>query len=117
MQAYGPVADWLGWSDQRGVAVIRAVDDSTVVPIENETECYVTSGRSFDAGNLVVFATEPLFTLVSPAELYRFFDPTWERSGLETLSSMQERFWTQINRLQPETYLSTGGNDVAVSRN
>ncbi|MBC7857038.1 MAG: hypothetical protein IAF94_26710 [Pirellulaceae bacterium] len=45
------------------------------------------------------------------------FDPTWERSGLDWLYPIQERFWAQVNKLSPLSYIAIGDNEVVVTRN
>jgi hypothetical protein len=63
-----------------------------------------------------VFVNWGGFTLVSPKEIYSTFDPTWDKHGLDFLAPLQERFWAQIARDGPESYIASGDNDVVVSQ-
>lgn len=56
------------------------------------------------------------FTLESPAETYKTYDPTWDRHRLDWLVPIQERFWKQIAKVNPVSYVAMGDKDVVVSR-
>jgi hypothetical protein len=62
------------------------------------------------------------FTLAPPEYTYKDLDPNWEsnpkwRGILHWLLPLQERFWPQLKRLNPETYLGHGYYDLIVSKN
>ena len=56
------------------------------------------------------------FTLVPIEEIYKTFDPTWERGGLNYLVPIQDRFWSQMERVDPVSYIAMGDHDVVVSK-
>jgi len=53
---------------------------------------------------------------VPAEELYKRDDPTWSRHGLDGLGSIQERFWEQLERVNPVSYIAVGDYDVVVTQ-
>jgi len=106
-----------GWTTQRAVAVSPPVDESLAIPHDQYDEWYLLENPSFAENDLEVFVNYGAFTLAPPTELCKAFDPTWEKSAWEWLAPVQERFWLQLERLNPGTYVAVGDNDVIVSRN
>jgi hypothetical protein len=49
-------------------------------------------------------------------EIYKTYDPTWDRHGLDYLVPIQERFWAQVERVNPVSYIAMGDQDIVVSR-
>jgi hypothetical protein len=107
----------LGWTTQGNVAISPPVTAGLAVPHDQYDEWYLLDHPAFDAGDFEVFVNYGGFTLVAPAETYQTFDRTWEKAGLDWLSPIQERFWRQLARLKPETYVAVGDKDIVVSRN
>ena len=105
-----------GWSAQRGVAISPPIEDSLAIPHDQYDEWYVLDDPTPLECDIEVFVNYGAFTLLPPAETYKTYDPTWEKSGLEWLALAQDRFWDQLQQIQPRTFVASGDNDVVVSR-
>jgi hypothetical protein len=105
-----------GWSAQRGVAISPRIEGSLAIPHDQYDEWYVLDDPKPLERDIEVFVNYGAFTLVPPAETYKTYHPTWEKSGLEWLALAQDRFWEQLQQIQPMTFVASGDNDVVVSR-
>lgn len=105
-----------GWSTNRSVAISPPIVESVVIPHDQYDEWYVLENAPYFESDIEVFVNYVPFTLVPPTETHKTFDPTWEKCGLESLALAQERFWNQLQRLHPRTFVASGDNDVVVSR-
>src|SRR5258708_2530582 len=114
-----PMADEVarGWTSQGIVAISPPLIDGLPIPNDQYDEWYLVDNATFDKCEIEVFVNCGRFTLVAPADIYKTFDPTWEKRGLDYLAPIQERFWLQMQQLKPETYVAMGDNEVIVSRN
>lgn len=65
-------------------------------------ECFVNYGR---------------WTLRTPAEIEKGFDPSWEGGAWDWLLPLQERFWGLVLDFQPLAYVANGDALVVASRN
>ena len=106
-----------GWSAHCGVAVSPPIEDSLAIPHDQYDEWYVVDDPRPLERDIEVFVNYGAFTLVPPADTYKTYDATWEKSGLEWLAQAQGRFWDQLQRIQPMTFVASGDNDVVASRN
>lgn len=106
-----------GWTTQRLVAISPPIYELLDMPYDNHDEWYVMSQPNFADVPLETFVQHGAFTLQSPEEIYSTYDATWEKGGFDWLTPVQERFWAQLHRIQPESYLSLGDNEVIVTRN
>ncbi len=106
-----------GWTMQGNVMVSPPLNSTLSIPRDQYDEWYILARPAFAGAEIEVFVNCGGFTLVAPEETYKTFDPTWMRQGLDWLTPIQERFWSQLERLNPETYVAVGDNDVVVSRN
>jgi acetyl esterase/lipase len=106
-----------GWTTQGDVAISPPVSEGLAVPHDQYDEWYLLDRPTIDTGDIEVFVNYGGFTLVPPAETYQTFDPTGEKARLDWLAPIQERFWRQLDRLKPETFVAMGDNDIVVSRN
>jgi hypothetical protein len=105
-----------GWSAQRGVAISPPIEDSLVIPRDQYDEWYLVENPTLLESDIEVFVNYGAFSLVPPTETYKTCDPACEKSGLEWLTLAQQRFWAQLQRIQPRTFVASGGNDIVVSR-
>jgi hypothetical protein len=105
-----------GWTIQNAVMVSPPICDGVAIPRDQYDEWYIVSQPLVATFQLEVFVNFGSFTLVPFAELYKTFDSTWEKPD-DWLGPIQERFWSQIEQIRPETYVAMGDNDVVVSRN
>jgi hypothetical protein len=106
-----------GWSTQGDVAISPPIINGMWIPHEQYDEWYLFDSPNLEHEKIEVFVGFGRFTLAAPAEVYDTFDPTWERSGLDWIVPIQERFWLQLERLKPESYVAIGWHDILASRN
>lgn len=106
----------LGWTCANDIMYSPKLESSLAIPYEQYDEWYIDDGLKLPSG-LEIFVNFGGFTLVTPEESYKDFDPTWEKGSLDFLIPIQERFWAQIEAISPTTYLGIGDNDVIVSKN
>src|SRR5262249_3240200 len=106
-----------GWTTQGAVAISPPLIEGLPIPQEGYDEWYLLSNPRFDDNEIEVFVNYGRLTLLPPADIYRTFDPTWEKAGFDWLAPIQERLWSQLQQLKPVTYVAMGDNDVVVSLN
>ena len=106
-----------GWTTQGQVTISPPLIEGMSIPHDQYDEWYLLDTPRFEKPDIEVFVNYGGLTLVAPAETCKTFDPTWERMGLDWLAGVQERFWLQLERLQPASYVAVGDNDIVVSRN
>jgi len=92
-----------------------AIQDGIHIPCVGDDEWYLFDEEPPSDWQPEVFVIYGGFTFQPIDEIYRTFDPTWEKRGLEYLVPIQERFWSQIERVKPVSYIGMGDNDVVVS--
>jgi len=107
----------LGWRMQNDVMVSPPLCEGLLVPHEQYDEWYISNSEIIFHAEFEIFVNYGGFHLASPKDLTKDDDPTWERGRMDFLCPLQERFWTQLNELDPETYISIGDNDIVVSKN
>jgi hypothetical protein len=107
-----PVEVELGWTVQGRVMVSPPLTEDLFIPHDNHDEWYLVERACFDQHAMEIFVNSCGFTLASPSELEAPADREW----LDFLQALQQRFWEQIQRLQPMTYVAMGENDIVVSR-
>ena len=107
----------LGWTMHGDVMVSPALRDGLEIPSDQYDEWYVLESPVVLPPDLERFVSYGGFNLVDPQVLIESFDPTWDRHGLDYLAPIQERFWAQLTRISPATYVAMGDQDVLVSRN
>ena len=106
----------IGWSTLGSVMVSPPLTESLELPHDEYDEWYILDSPSFASGEFEVFVNYGGFTLVSPDEIYKTYDSTWEKTGLDYLTPIQERFWSQLEQLNPKTFVAMGDLDVVVTR-
>lgn len=87
-----------GWRKHNELALSPPIADVSLIPKDQYDEWYV-------------FASPPTF------ENYEVFVNYGGFSLHDFLVEHQERFWRQIERLAPESYLAEGDNLICVTRN
>ena len=97
-----------GWTSRDGIAYSPRIADPRDIPHDGFDEWYVFRGPA-SLENPEVFVNYGGFGLQAPVR------PGDQRH--DWLAACQERFWTQLTRLQPETYLAEGDNLICVTRN
>jgi hypothetical protein len=112
-----PVADEMaaGWRAQGKAMVSPPLERGVVVPQADRDEWYIVAEPQFDQLQIETFVNYFGFTLVPPNELYKDMDPTWDRTKWDFLIPLQEKFWSQLKAIRPQTFVSMGDEDVLVS--
>jgi hypothetical protein len=94
----------MGWAGRGAVAVSPPLGEAVEIPHDQYDEWYVLSDPAAVNG-AEVFVNYGGFSLAAPAA-----SPDW-------LAPIRERFWAQLGRVRPESFVAMGDNDVIVSRN
>jgi hypothetical protein len=105
-----------GWVAGESVMVSPPLAEGLDIPLDQYDEWYLLDEPPPHEWQPEVFVNYGGFTLVAIEEIYRTFDPTWERRGLEYLVPIQERFWAQMEQVDPISYIAMGDQDVVVSK-
>jgi hypothetical protein len=105
-----------GWVAGEGVMVSPPLAEGLEIPLDQSDEWYLLDEPPHHEWQPEVFVNYGGFTLVAIEEIYRTFDPTWDRHGLDFLVPIQERFWEQLEQVDPISYLAMGDQDVVVSK-
>jgi hypothetical protein len=113
-----PNADDLvaGWKLVGGVMVSPPLAPRLPIPCDQYDEWLLFNDDSARQLSWEPFVNFGGFTLADPRQMAQSFDPTWERDALDWLGPVQERFWSQLDRLLPISYVGCGDNDIVVSR-
>jgi len=57
------------------------------------------------------------FNLAEPHALVASQNPTWDRTNYDWLIPLQEKFWSDMERLNPTTYICRNDADIVVTCN
>ncbi|WOX04936.1 hypothetical protein [Microbulbifer pacificus] len=106
-----------GWVSQGEVMVSPRLGRNTEVPYDNFDEWYFFPSLINFPKEQKVFVNYGRFSLVPVKEQLKRFDSTWGPDSLDWLQSLQDQFWEQIMRLEPETYVAMGDRGIVVSKN
>ena len=107
----------LGWTQMNDVMVSPPLRTSLDIPCDTHDEWYIFLDLPNSLGIDDRFVNYFGFTLVNPRELAESLDPTWDPKNYDWLIPVQLRFWANIERLNPSTYLCSGDTDVIVTQN
>ena len=107
----------LGWKYKNEIMYSPPLKKDLDIPNEQYDEWYIGSNLVFPSGELEIFVNYGGFSLVPPEESYTEYDPSWEKGVLDFLKPIQSRFWAQIEKISPDTFIAIGDNDVVVSKN
>jgi hypothetical protein len=105
-----------GWTSSGSIMVSPPITESLDVPYDGYDEWYLLEQLPCNDWRPEVFVNYGGFTLRQIDEILNEYDPTWERNGRDWLPAMQERFWNQIDSVNPVTYVGMGDFDIVVSR-
>jgi hypothetical protein len=106
----------LGWTTHGKGMVSPPLGDCLHIPHDGYDEWYLLEEPPASDWEPDIFVNYGGFTLVSMEEILKSYDPTWDRHGLDWLVPIQERFWEQMERINPVSYVAMGDNDVVVSQ-
>jgi hypothetical protein len=105
-----------GWRASGQIMVSPPLVEGLQIPRNEYDECYILEKPPPPEWEPEIFVNYGGFTLVPSAELYKASDPTWSRYGFDELASIQGRFWEQLERVDPVSYIAVGDYDVVVTR-
>jgi len=105
-----------GWKTVDGAMVSPPLEVGLDIPNDQYDEWYIFDDDSPRNQDFERFINYGGFNLADPRATTATFDSTWERDGLDWLYPMQERFWRQMEKLSPVSYIGSGDNDVIVTR-
>ena len=94
-----------GWSVVDEALVSPPMSIDLDVPCDQYDEWYIFPDAHSRLQDFERFVNFGGFTLADPSSM------------AESLYPVQERFWKQIERLRPISYVATGDNEVIVTRN
>jgi hypothetical protein len=106
-----------GWTTRGDLALSPVLRAGMDLPRDGDDEWYVFDEQSSPEWSLEVFVNLGAFTVVPVDEIERRRDPTWEAHAFDWLIPVQERFWEQISRIRPISYVAMGEKDLIVTRN
>ena len=106
----------LGWTLMNGIMVSPPLTARLDIPCDTHDEWYVFR----DVPRLLAIEERYVnyfgFTLANPRELAESQDPTWDPRNYDWLIPIQLRFWANIERLDPSSYVCSGDADVIVTQ-
>jgi hypothetical protein len=106
-----------GWTTQGNLALSPMLRAGMDVPHDGYDEWYIFDEQSSPEWSPEVFVNIGAFTVVPVEEIERRRDPTWEAHAFDWLIPVQGRFWKQIVRVRPLSYVAMGERDIIVTRN
>ena len=105
----------LGWISCGDIMVSPPLRPGLEIPSCEYSEWFIVDSSPEAFPELHAFVNYDGMNLATPEEIYATFDPSWERSGQDWLIPIQERFWNQLEALNPRAYVMSGGKDIVVS--
>ena len=105
-----------GWGLVGDAMVSPPISARLEIPHDGYDEWYIFKDQALLDNSFERFVNYGGFNLADPRELANSFDPTWDRSGLDWLYPIQERFWKQMDSISPVSYVASGDNDVIVTQ-
>jgi len=104
----------LGWSMQGEVMVSPPLTETLEVPGDHYDEWYISETQRFEHSVVEPFVNYGGFTLAASEVLAQ--NTGRAEANYEFWRPLQERFWRQLLRIAPETFIGWGDNTVVVSR-
>jgi hypothetical protein len=103
------------WSDGR-IMYSPPITDPGSIPHEQYDEWLVFQSPPGSVHDVEVFINYGDFSFASRDQIHPW-DPTWDRSILGHDRALRERFWSQLIRISPESYIAEGDAFLFASRN
>lgn len=95
-----------GWTSVGPAMVSAPLTDRMEIPYDRYDEWYFVDQPPPAAWTSEVFVNYLAFTLA----------PSAQNCEYDWLAPMQERFWEQLDRINPVSYVAMGDNDIVVSK-
>ena len=105
-----------GWISRGDIMVSPPLVEGLDIPLDQYDEWYLLDEPPGPEWKPEVFVNYGGFSLVPIEQIYKMYDPAWDRHGLDDLVPIQERFWAQMERVDPISYIAMGDQDVVVSK-
>lgn len=111
-----PEEEALGWTLLGDALVSPPLARQLQIPSGGYDEWYIFEAlpASFVASDCYVNYAD--FHLADPRELPASLDPPRDHSRFDWLAPIQERFWRDMERLNPSSYIADGDTGIVVSR-
>ncbi|WP_164102798.1 hypothetical protein [Candidatus Laterigemmans baculatus] len=106
----------LGWTLVGDVMVSPPLTPQLQIPFDTHDEWYVF--RSLPDSLTVTdrYVNYCGFNLADPHTMAGSQDASWDRTNYDWLIPIQRRFWADIERLDPSSYVCSGDADTVVTR-
>ena len=105
-----------GWTKSANIMVSPPLADGLEVPHDQYDEWYIFDHPPPVELSPDIFVNHCGFSIVPPDEIWKADDLKSDRHALDWLILIQERFWEQMRRVDPISYIAMGDNDVVVSK-
>jgi hypothetical protein len=105
-----------GWSVHGDVMLSPPLQPGLEIPSAECDEWYLFEQEPPPQWKPKLFVNYLGFTVVPINELRRDLDPTWDRNGLDWLEPLQAQFWSEMEMINPVTYVAVACPLVVVSR-
>lgn len=105
-----------GWSVCGDVTLSPPLQPGLEIPYAELDEWYVLEAEPPPQWRPNIFVNYLGFTVVPINDLRRDRDPTWDFHGLDWLEPLQAQFWSEMEMINPVTYVAIGCPIVVVSR-
>jgi len=107
-----PEEETLGWTSYADIMVSPPLTADIRIPCGEFDEWYVFPSPPKSLAVTDRYVNYMDFNLADPTMLAASYDPTWDQSGLDWLVPLQEKFWSEINRLAPSSYIASGDCEI-----
>lgn len=113
----GPEEHSLGWTLIGDIMASPPLTEQMHIPSGEYDEWYIFPWlpSSIDITERYVYYCG--FNLADPQAMADSQDSTWDRTNYDWLVPVQARFWSDMERLNPLSYVASGDADVVVTRN
>lgn len=107
-------AGW--WSDDK-IAFSPRIEDVDAISCNQYDEWLIFKSSPKGLGDVEIFVNYGGFSIAPKESIYAPWDSTWDKSALDIDREMRERFWSQLARIAPESYLAEGDAFLFASQN
>lgn len=105
----------LGWTLRDDVMISPPLTTGCTIPCGEFDEWYIFRDLPDSLFGAERFVNYSGFNLADPKLLAASQDPTWDRAAFDSLIPLQVRFWKELDRVMPSTYIGRGDYDVVVT--
>lgn len=113
----GPQEVRIGWTVIGDVMVSPPLSPQVEIPVGEYDEWYLFPELPSALELPDPYVNYLGFNLADPYAPAASQDPTWDRTNYDWLTPLQTQFWSDMKRVNPSSYISSGDADIVVSRN